>query len=110
MVKSSESEYISIKKLEDGELAFREYRLRKIDVRGIIVNRTRILRVVTEEDLIEIDISSYEETRKDLDRELSLMVESTQAIGEILNYFDEIWSEIEEFVNERVHGEGGKTE
>jgi hypothetical protein len=88
------------------ELEFREYRLRKIGVRGIFANRSRILRIVTEEDLFEIDISSYEETRRDLDRELSSSVEQTWVIGHILDYFDEIWSEIEEFVNGQAIEEG----
>lgn len=110
MNKSSESEYISIKKPENDELAFREYRLRKLGVRGMYANRAMILRVVTEEGLIEVNISSYEETRRELDIELSSSVEQAWKIGMILDYFDEKWFEIEDFVSDKVIAEGGKAE
>lgn len=110
MIKTSEPEYISIKKPKDGELAFREYRLRKLGVRGMYANGGRILRIVTEEGLFEVNISSYEETRRQLDIELSSSVEQAWIIGRILDYFDEKWPEIEDFVIDEVIAEGGKVE
>jgi hypothetical protein len=110
MIKTSESEYIGIKKPTAVELTFREYRLRKLGVRGVYANAGRILRIVTEEDLIEVNISSYDETRGELDIELSSSIEQAWIIGKILDYFDEKWSEIEEFVSDKATVEGGKVE
>ncbi len=96
------SEYLSINDPDNKKLEFYEYRLRKIGVRGIFVTKEKILGISTEENLIEVNISGYDETRRELDIELSRLIGQPWIIGRILNYFDEKWLEIDEFVNENV--------
>ncbi|HET6590451.1 MAG TPA: hypothetical protein VFG45_09825 [Candidatus Nitrosocosmicus sp.] len=84
------------------ELEFIEYRLRQVGVRRISVNTEMTLGVETARYSIEVAVTTYEQTRKELDKELSTMIESTWKIGEILDYFDEKWAEIVEFLNEKV--------
>lgn len=102
----SKTEYKSIKKDEIEELEFYEYRLRKIGVRVIFASKEKKLGVSGEEYLIIVEISTYDETRRNLDHELSSLIEETWIIGEILDYFDEKWAEIVEFLNEKVMAEG----
>jgi hypothetical protein len=82
-------------------LIYEQYRLRKIGVREISIDTKRLLRIETEEISIKVKISSYENTRNDLDRVLSRVINEPWQIGEILEYFDEIWEEIYEFLNEK---------
>jgi hypothetical protein len=55
--------------------------------------------ILTDDTAVNITISTYEQTKEDLDRELALTVESVRTIRAVLEYFDEKWDEIEEFVN-----------
>jgi hypothetical protein len=110
MNKTSKYEYLSIENPDNKRLEFYEYRLRKLGVRVIFASYEKILSISTEEILIEVNISTYDETRRELDHELSRLIEETWIIGEILDYFDEKWSEIEEFVGEKAIVLGGKVE
>ena len=90
--------------MEDSILEFKEYRLRQIEVLGIDVDEDGLLTIDTDKHRIELKISSHEQTREELDKQLSRELEETWQIGEILDYFDEKWDEIEKFVNEKVKG------
>lgn len=61
-----------------------------------------MLSVITDDTIVNVTISTQEQTKEDLDRELSLNVESVRTIRAALEYFNEIWDEIAEFVNEPI--------
>lgn len=63
------------------------------------------LGVETDDTAVIVTISTHEQTKKDLDRELSLNVESVRAIRATLEYFDEIWNEINEYISKPIVNE-----
>lgn len=83
------------------DITFENYKLRRMGVREIFADTKRLLRIKTESISIEVKISTYAQTRNDLDRMLSRLIEETWQIGEILDYFDEKWQEIYQFLNEK---------
>lgn len=110
MIGFPKSENLSIKNSEYDEIEFVEYRLRQIGVRRIFVNSERVLGVVTSRYSIEVKVDEYEQTRRELDKELSTLIDSTWKIRKVLDYFEEKWSEIEEFVDEKAIVDGGKAD
>lgn len=91
--------------MKSAELEFATSWTREAGVRKIIAIKyydpfdEPSLVVLTDDTAVNITISTYEQTKEDLDRELALNVESIRTIRAVLEYFDEIWDEIEEFVN-----------
>lgn len=99
--------------MESAELEFANSWLREDRIRKIIAikyhdpSEEPSLVILTDDTAVNITISTYEQTREDLDRELALTVESVRTIRAALEYFDEIWDKIEEFVNKpTAKGEG----
>lgn len=87
-------------------IIFENYRLRKMGVREISADTERLLKIETDRITFDVEISTYEETKEELDRMLSRLIDETWKIGKILDYFDEIWDKIEEIVNKStVKGE-----
>jgi hypothetical protein len=80
-------------------IIFENYRLRKMGVREISADTERLLKIETDQRTFDIEISTYEKTREELDRMLSRLVDDTWKIGKILDYFDDVWDKINEFVN-----------
>lgn len=73
-------------------------------------SETPSLGVLTNDTAVNITISTKEQTKEDLDRELALTVENVQTIRVVLVYFDEIWHKIEEFVNKPTAKREGKSQ
>ena len=98
-------------------LEFAELRLKDNGNRRIYADKERTknkeyLLCVDRDDncYIGVSISTYEQTRRDLEKELSLRVEDVRKIGGTLEYFDEIWNKIDEYVNEPTGREEGQEE
>lgn len=94
-------------------LEFTELKLRENGIRRIYVDKEKaknnecLLCVDADNCYIGITISTYEQTRRDLEKELSLTVENVRQISVTLNYFDQIWDNVEEYVNESREEEAG---
>lgn len=87
------------------ELEYADLRLRENGIRRMYVenggekNRMPIFCVDADNCSIGVIISTYKQTRRDLEKELSLQMENVRQIGVTLEYFDEIWDEMDEYVN-----------
>lgn len=98
------------------ELEFANFWLREKGVRRMYAikyydpSEEPSLGVDTDDISSTITISSREQTKLDLDKELSLQVEDVGAIRAALAYFDEIWDEIDEYVSEPIVKGEGKAE
>ena len=95
------------------EFEFADLELRENDIKRMYVEKERtkdkesLLCVDTDHNCyIGVIISTYEQTRRDLEKELSLRMEDVRQIRITLECFDENWSKIDEYVNEStVEGE-----
>jgi hypothetical protein len=87
-------------------LEYAELRLRENGIRRIYVDKERtknkeyLLCVDTDYCHIGVWISTYKQTRSDLEKELSLQVNDVRQIRVALEYFDNNWNEIDEYVKE----------
>lgn len=97
------------------ELEFADLELRENGIKRIYVDKER---TIDKESLLCVDadyncyivvtITTYEQTRRDLEKELSLQMEDVRQIRVTLECFDENWSEINEYANEYVEGGEGQ--
>lgn len=89
--------------LEYANLRLRENGIRRMYVEnGRAKNRRPLFCVDADNCSIGVTISTYEQTRRDLEKELSLQMGDVRQIGMTLEYFDEIWDKIDDNVNEPV--------
>lgn len=83
-------------KLEFADQKLRENGIRRIYVDKNLAKNDECILCVDADDscYIGVWISTYEQTRRDLEKELSLRVENVRQIDATLEYFDRIWNDV----------------
>lgn len=86
------------------ELEYADLGLRETGIRRMYVNKERykepLLSVDIDSCYIGVTVTNYEQTRRELEKELSLQVNDIRQIRVALEYFDNNWEKIDEYVKE----------